>query len=69
MIRYTDFEELKERLGYKTYKPKIGNLGKAIIKYSKEGNHRSINWLKSQLDELYKQQKKKNNKGQNEHKK
>lgn len=47
-----DFEDLKEKLGYKTYKPRIGNVGRALIKLSKEGNHRSIGWLKHQLDEL-----------------
>ena len=59
-----DFEDLKEKLGYKIYKPRIGNLGKALIKASKEGNHRSIGWLKKQLDILskkdnYKMKKKK----------
>lgn len=68
-----DFEDLKEKLGYKTYKPRIGNIGRALIKlcrnelYSshsrtKEGNHRSIGWLKHQLDELYRKDKQKMNK-------
>lgn len=57
-----DFEDLKEKLGYKTYKPRIGNVGRALIKLSKEGNHRSIGWLKHQLDELYRKDKQKMNK-------
>ena len=57
-----DFEDLKEKLGYKIYKPRIGNLGKALIKASKEGNHRSIGWLKHQLDELFKKDRQQLNK-------
>ena len=41
-----NFEDLKEKLGYKTYKPRIGILGQALIKLAKEGNQRSIGWLK-----------------------
>lgn len=49
-----DFEDLREKLGYKIYKPRIGSVGKALYKAIKEGNHRSIGWLKNQLDELSK---------------
>ena len=61
------FEDLKEKLGYKTYKPRIGILGKELIKTTKEGNQRSIGWLKKQLDELFKKDryKKKNKKDKN----
>lgn len=47
-----DFEDLREKLGYRVYKPRIGNVGKALFKAIKEGNQRSISWLKHQLDEL-----------------
>lgn len=46
-----DFEDLKEKLGYKTYKPRIGNVGRALIQASK--SHRSIGWLKYQLDTYF----------------
>lgn len=45
---YQTKEELFEKLGYKTYQPKIGSLGRAIMEASK--HHRSISWLKKQLD-------------------
>ena len=57
-----DFEDLREKLGYKIYKPRIGSVGKALYKAIKEGNHRSIGWLKHQLDELYRKDKQKMNK-------
>lgn len=57
-----DFEDLREKLGYKIYKPRIGSVGKALYKAIKEGNHRSIGWLKNQLDELYRKDKQKMNK-------
>lgn len=53
-----DFAELREKLGYKTYKPRIGSVGRALIKAVKEGNRRSIGWLKLQLDELFKKDRK-----------
>ena len=43
---HLDFDDLKEKLGYKVYKPRIGNLGRALIKASKEGNQRSVGWMK-----------------------
>lgn len=52
------FEDLREKLGYKTYKPRIGSVGRALIKAVKEGNRRSISWLKPQLDELFKKDRK-----------
>ena len=48
---YITYEDLLEKLGYKKYKPKIGNLGRAIMDASK--NHRSVNWLKNQLDAYF----------------
>ena len=57
-----DFEDLREKLGYKIYKARIGSVGKALYKAIKEGNHRSIGWLKNQLDELYRKDKQKMNK-------
>lgn len=51
---FTTLEDLKEKLGYKSRKPKIGILGKALIKATKEGNRRSVGWMKKQLDELLK---------------
>ena len=67
-----NFEDLKEKLGYKTYKPRIGILGQALIKLAKEGNQGSIGWLKEQLDELarkdrqiFKKKKKDRNNGKN----
>lgn len=54
---YINFEDLREKLGYKVYKPKIGNFGRALIKASQEGNHRSVGWLKRQLDELFRKKR------------
>lgn len=51
---FITLEDLKEKLGYKSRKPKIGILGKALIKATKEGNRRSVGWMKKQLDELFK---------------
>lgn len=56
---FIDFEDLKEKLGYRVYKPRIGILGKALIKLSKRENQRSIGWLKHQLDELFMKNKRK----------
>lgn len=57
-----NFEDLKEKLGYRTYKPRIGNLGRALIQASKKSNQRSIGWLKKQLDELFRKDRQLNNK-------
>lgn len=46
-----NFEDLKEKLGYKTYSPRIGSMGRALIKASK--NQRSIKWLKNHLDTYF----------------
>lgn len=54
-----DFEDLREKLGYKVYKPRIGSVGKALIKaVAQEGKSRSSGWLKHQLDELFKKDRK-----------
>lgn len=66
-MKYITMEDLKEKLGYKkSYRPRTGTLGRAmveaLIKELKEGNHRSVGWLKYQLDELYKKDKHRFNK-------
>lgn len=63
---FLTYEELFEKLGYKkTYQPRIGNVGRAIMEASK--SHRSIGWLKNQLDTYFEKLRgnKKNN-GKNE---
>jgi hypothetical protein len=45
---YISFEDLLEKSGYKKFIPHIGNVGRAILSASK--HHRSISWLKNQLD-------------------
>lgn len=57
---YLDFEDLIKKSGYKVYKPRIGSVGRALIQASK--SHRSIGWLKNQLDTYFKSQNK-NKKG------
>jgi hypothetical protein len=57
---YLSHEDLLQQLGYNFYKPKTGSLGRAIIQASK--NHRSIGWLKNQLDTYFKRHNK-NKKG------
>lgn len=67
---FLSYEELFEKLGYKKqYKPRIGNLGRAIIDASK--SHRSIDWLKNQLDTYFKKfrENKKNNGNENKRRK
>lgn len=49
-----NFEDLKEKLGYRTYKPRVGSLGKALVKAIKGKDIRSIGWLKHQLDIFFK---------------
>lgn len=61
---YLSHEDLLQQLGYNFYKPKTGSLGRAIIQASK--NHRSIGWLKSQLDTYFKRQNK-SKKGKKKH--
>lgn len=53
-----DFEDLREKLGYKVYKPRIGRVGKALINAAQEGKSRSGGWLKHQLDKLFKKDRK-----------
>lgn len=64
---FLTYEELFEKLGYKKiYQPKIGNVGRAIMEASK--NHRSISWLKNQLDTYFEKlrgHKKNNDKNEN----
>lgn len=49
---FVSYEELFEKLGYKkTYQPKIGSFGRALMEASK--NHRSVSWLKNQLDTYF----------------
>ena len=67
---FISYEELFEKLGYKkTYQPRIGNLGRAIIEASK--SHRSISWLKRQLDTYFEKLRghKKNNGNENKRRK
>lgn len=59
---YLDYEDLIKKSGYKVYKPKVGSVGRALIKASK--SHGSIGWLKNQLDTYFKSQNK-NKKGKN----
>lgn len=59
---YLDFEDLIKKSGYKVYKPKIGSVGRALIKASK--SHRSIGWLKNQLDAYFRSLRQ-NKKGKN----
>lgn len=59
---YLDFNDLKEKLGYKTYKPRIGNIGRALIKLSKEGDYKTLGWLKHQLNIFFKKGRQKMNK-------
>ena len=57
---YITYEDLLESLGYRTYKPRLGTLGKALLEASK--NQRSNNFLKRYWDSYFKklrQQKKK----------
>lgn len=46
-----DFEDLKEKLGYKVYKPRLGTLGKALLEAGK--NQRSDNFLKRYCDSYF----------------
>lgn len=69
---FLSYEELFEKLGYKKqYKPRIGNVGRAIMEASK--SHRSISWLKTQLDTYFeklrghKKNKGNENKGRKRH--
>lgn len=54
---YSDFNDLRAKLGYKVYTPRIGSLGKALLRASKEKHQRSIGWLRHQLDELFRKQR------------
>lgn len=59
------FEDLLKKLGYKRYTPKIGTLGRALLKASK--NQRSDNFLKRYWDSYYKKLRQQR-KGQNKKK-
>lgn len=49
---YISTEDLLKKLGYRTRTPRIGSLGRKIMEASK--NHRSVSWLKYQLDTYFK---------------
>lgn len=51
---YITSEDLLEKLGYRVYKPKLGSLGRELVK---TGN-RSVGWLKKQLDLMFKKVRK-----------
>ena len=58
---YTNFEDLKVKAGYRTYTPKIGSLGQAIMTASKK--NKCAKWCKEHLDTLFdklRQNRKKN---------
>lgn len=48
-----DFDDLRKKLGYRVYEPKIGSMGRALIKASKSKSQVG-RLIKSQLDELFK---------------
>lgn len=60
---YISNEDLIEKLGYKVVKPRITGLGKAIMEASK--HHRSISWLKNQLDVYFRKLRKEKAKHKN----
>lgn len=49
---YIGYEDLLQKLGYKTYKPKLGTLGRALLKASK--NQKPDNFLKKYWDIYFK---------------
>lgn len=60
---YIVYEDLLKKLGYRTYKYRIGTLGRALLEASR--NQRSNNFLKKHWDSYFKklrQQKKGQNK-------
>jgi len=60
---YIDYADLLKKLGYKSYRPRIGTLGRALLEASK--NQRSDNFLKRYWDSYFKklrQQRKGHNK-------
>lgn len=57
MFRYLDFEDLKNQLGYRTYQPKLGSVGQALITHIKERKLRSIGGVNNPLELLYKTHK------------
>lgn len=62
---YLGYEDLVEKAGYKSFTPKIGSFGKALLAASKAT--KSAKWLKEQLDVYFKKVRQKN-KGQNDNK-
>ncbi len=60
---YMTHEDLFLKAGYRHYNPKIGSLGKAIIEASKL--HRSVGWLKEQINTFFKKLRKHNGKKEN----
>lgn len=49
---YINYEDLKEKLGYRTYKPRLGVLGKALLEASKK--QKANNFLKRYWDSYFK---------------
>ena len=55
------YNQLIEKLGYTTpHKPKIGNVGKALMEASKE--NKDCEWAKKQLDTMFTKLRKENKK-------
>lgn len=58
---YIDVNDLKEKIGVRTYKPKMGVMFRALIELSKSDSQVG-QLIKSQLDELFKKFRKKKKK-------
>ena len=58
---YLDFSDLKEKLGYKKTKQQLGDIGRALIQLCWNNSDKSQGWLKHQLNEYFRKQKRKNN--------
>ena len=51
-----DFDDLRRKLGYKVYEPKIGSMGRALIKASKNKS-KVGRWIKNSLDIFFKKER------------
>ena len=49
---YLDFEDLIKKSGYKVYKPKIGSVGRALIKASKSSGTANTRYAGVRFSEL-----------------
>jgi hypothetical protein len=58
-VCYISTSELIAELGYRTYQPKIGNVGKALMAASNED--KDCKWLKKHLDKMFTKLRKENN--------